>query len=81
MKSLETIVEIFWRDASTIGGWQDKESYEKHDIVECRTVGFFLKKTKNSITVVTTFVPGFHDCNQSISIPLSWCSKIKVLRK
>jgi len=81
---LTKVVEISWADANTTSGWDSASVYKSHDVCACVTVGYLLKQTKDSVVVLGT--QGLHNTgqqamNQAIAIPLSWISKIKILRK
>jgi hypothetical protein len=78
---ISTIVEVYWFDAHSRGGWDSVESYLEHDIAPVVTVGYLLRETKKSITITQTQGIEQNDVNGAIAIPLSWIVKKKVLRK
>ena len=78
---LTKVIEVSWWDANARSAWGSREEYMHHDIAPCLTVGYLLKQTKKSVTVVMTQGADFDDVNQAISIPMNWVEKIKVLRK
>jgi len=80
-KVLDKIVVVHWRDANARGGWDTRGEYLKHEIAKVVTSGFLLKQDDKSITVVSTQCKDWADCNGAISIPIEWCSSIKVVAR
>ena len=77
---LTKIVEVSWYDANGRGGWADRQDYESHGPAKIISVGYLLKRTKKFITLVGSQGEG-DDVNQAMSIPMPWCSKIRIIRK
>jgi hypothetical protein len=77
---MKRVVEVCWQDACTTSRWRSRADYLKLATpAHCRTVGYILKQTKKSITVIQTQGDN-EDLNASMTIPMDWVTKIKVLR-
>ena len=77
---LDTIVEVEWNDANSRSSWSGLDVYLAHDVAKCRTVGYLLKKSKKSITLVMSQSEEDCDCNAAMSIPMPWVTKFRVVR-
>lgn len=78
---LTEVIEVHWYDANARSSWASREEYMSHDIAPVVSVGYLLKDTKKSVTLVSSMGVDWDDCNGAISIPQSWIVKKKVLRK
>lgn len=78
------IIEIDWLDSCALGGWsRDNLTYELKDL-EHKTVGYFIKETDYSISVVQSRKNKVQEENTSIhslmEIPKVAITKIKVIK-
>ena len=78
--ALDTIVQVYWNDASTRGLWDTIEYYNEHKTAECISVGYLLRHTKDDILLVNT-MSGDKQANGAIAIPASWVKHIEVLSR
>ena len=46
------IVEVEWLDSASTRGWTDLTAYTDSGLVTCRSVGYLLSKSKESIRVL-----------------------------
>ncbi len=79
-KWMKHMVEVHWLDACTTSSWRSRaESLKLASPAHCRTVGYVLKATKKSITLIQSQGDN-EDMNGSMTIPRSWVSKIRKLK-
>lgn len=79
-KWMKELLEVHWHDACTTSLWRSRKDYlELAEPVHCRTVGYLLKKTKRSLTLIMT-QGNNDDINGSMTIPRDWIQKITTLR-
>ena len=78
---LTKVVEIHWYDANARSSWGSRQDYLEHSIAQVVTVGYLFKQNDKEVMVVSSQGVDFDDCNGGISIPLTWISKMKVIRK
>lgn len=52
-----TKIEILWRDAQTVDGWNDIETLDLDDECECQTIGYYINETKKFINVAQSISP------------------------
>lgn len=77
---MKHVVEVHWVDACTTSRWRSRKDYlALATPANCRTVGYILKQTKKSITVVQTQGDN-EDMNGSMTIPMGWVEKVRRLR-
>ena len=75
----DDIIEIEWTDAATTQGWHSGTHLLRNDGLSlCKTVGYFFRKTKNSIQ--TSKGVSEDDRCDTQSIPLAWVKKIRKLK-
>lgn len=75
---LNKVVLINWRDATADNKWKPKEEYTAAEPSEILTVGFLLKQTKKTITVIMNQATDGDLCS-SIAIPKDWCINVRTL--
>lgn len=78
---LTKVLEVTWFDANAKSGWGSREEYNQHDIAPVVSIGYLLRESKRSITLVSSQGVDWDDVNGAIAIPKSWIAKQKILRK
>ena len=75
----DDIIEIEWTDAATTQGWCSPDRLTRDNgLSPCKTVGYFFRKTKNSIQT-SKGTSGDDRCDTQ-SIPLAGVKKIRKLK-
>jgi hypothetical protein len=61
--SLDTVLYVEWLDHTSHGdtGWQSREALNELDVAVCKSVGFVLKETKTTITLVSSLADDVAD--------------------
>ncbi len=61
--SLETVLYVEWLDHTSHGdsGWQSRADLDALDVALCKSVGFVLKETKTTITLVSSLADDVAD--------------------
>ncbi len=77
---ITTLVQVDWQDAAGRSGWRDIEDYEDMTPVNCRSVGFLVKRNRKEVVIGLTQCED-DSLNQCIVIPVSWILKMRILRK
>ena len=79
-------VEVYWVDSQSNNGWQGVNSkiYDTTNTsLLCRSVGMFVKKTKDRVTIAQSIAfendGGVYSMNDTITIPLCAVKEIKKL--
>lgn len=70
------ILEIEWEDTTTISGWRSDGFLQKAVPSPCRTVGYFRKQDKNSITITKSIADDDDDGLDGQTIPRGCIKKI-----
>lgn len=74
-------MEVTWRDATSIHGWDEVEAWKKDVfLIECRTVGYLIRRDKKLMAVAQT-VTERGKASEVWCVPTPWVTKVKVLRK
>ena len=79
-------VEIEWIDSSGSSGWRrDKEYLGDEKFIDCKTVGYFIGKTKRTIQVIQSLnvhknQDDSRNVDSMIQIPKVAINKIKLLK-
>ena len=73
-----SIIQVDWTDAAGAHGWKDIS--EDEGLVKCTSVGFFLHKKKDHITLATG-LSNERSSNSRECIPTRWIQRIKVLQR
>ena len=81
MKTGLRLVRVDWLDALSVSqkGWKDRADVEALGPIECVSVGFVLKETKDKITLAAS-ITADNAVDGDICIPKSWISKIQELK-
>lgn len=75
------ILEIDWEDIYSKNGWYSAASIKKHDPCRCKSVGFFVGKTKSSITISIAYELGHNDVLNPQVIPVGAIRRIRRICK
>ena len=75
---LGSIVEIFWRDASSRSGWATLEEYSQHGPAVCTTVGYLMRNSQHDVLVAQTQSDD-QQALSGMSIPKEWCVSLKLI--
>lgn len=74
------LVLIDWVDAHGFNGWNKiEEVRENNKLFPCKSVGWLIAKSKDSVTVASHI--GGHNVDGDMSIPRRAITKMTVLRK
>lgn len=75
---LKQIVQVRWRDASTMSAWHGLDEFHEHEPANCQSVGYLLKIDKGKLILMQTISEdGQGNCG--IAIPKDWVINIKAL--
>lgn len=72
---LKEIWQVEWEDACSSGGWRSRDSYCKEGLLPTKTIGFFLKKSRKSVTLLQNQARN-GILSDSMSIPRSQILKV-----
>ena len=75
------ILEIEWNDTATHSGWRSQKALEKAKPVPCRTIGYFCRQNKNTITVAKCLDDDDADALDAQTIPKVVIGKVRRLSK
>lgn len=73
------VVIVTWLDAAGTSSWGERTEHADSTLVECRSVGFLLKKTVDTI-VLAANVNVLDHVADSITIPWGSVRKLRYLR-
>ncbi|KKK51886.1 hypothetical protein LCGC14_3110480 [marine sediment metagenome] len=75
-----TLIEIEWEDIVSDSAWLIEEVAVKEPLTQCKSVGYFLNKTKEVIRLSSSIQLGKDSERDVIVIPLGVVKKIRRLK-
>jgi len=75
------ILEIEWEDTATAPGWRTQKYLERATPCFCKTVGYFVKQSKNSITLAKSVNDDDSDGLDAQTIPAGCVKRVRRLTK
>lgn len=71
-------LHVVWKDITSNNGWHDPQS--KHYLLEIESVGLYLKKDKETLSITQSHSLEDHHIAETLTIPWSCIKKVKLLR-
>lgn len=76
MKGLK-LVEVEWEDTLTRTGWEAQEVHENAGTMSCKSVGYLLRRDKDSLSMAATIAPSDGTALASITIPAGCIKRVR----
>mgnify|MGYP001592277047 CR=1 FL=1 len=73
-----TPLHITWEDITATNGWHDPS--KEHTLIVVETVGMFLKRDKNTLSVVQSHAIEGHNVSEALTMPWNCIKKVKILK-
>ncbi len=64
------IVEILWIDSMTHSGWRDYEEALEKKVASCRSVGYIISKTDDTVTIAQNIAEIEEQVSEITCIPV-----------
>ena len=78
---MKKVVYVEWDDSASSAGsiWKNKETVANFNTCRCKTIGFVIKETKDTLTIVSSSDGGDY-VSGDMSIPKSAIRKRRIVR-
>jgi hypothetical protein len=74
-------IEIVWLDIIEQGGWSDKDKRLSNADMRVRQVGYFYRKDKEMLEIISSYFPKDKTVGVLTKIPLGTIKQIKRVRR
>jgi len=73
-------IEVIWQDAAFHPGWHERATVLQMTSAGVRTAGYFIQRSKVSITVALSLGTDNDNVGEVLVIPKAWIQRIKKVR-